>query len=441
MKDNFYRVAELDMLIQFAESATNDERLIESFEPFRVSAPKGSILFHLTVDDSTRPYPKEKRERIRNFDTGSGHTLVDKLDNGGYQFIIRDIYDADCALVITNADFSECHCALNGSMNMRRFGLNNTLMLIYAFSSCPYDTLMLHASLVRQNGYGYAFIAKSGTGKSTHVSLWLRHLKGCDLMNDDNPILRIIGGKVYIFGSPWSGKTPCYRNVKAPLGAITRIDRAEENSVDKLSPVAAFASLLPACSSMKWDKDIYDRICATITKVIESIGIYTLHCLPNKEAALVCNRAISVKECLVEATARLLEEGHTVTLPLRGYSMRPFLEDNRDKALLRKATLEDVLEGNAVLAEVKPHHYVLHRIVKVEGEKVTLRGDGNFGVEVCQRKDVRGAVIGFYRKGRKSIDRTDALKWRIYSRMWTRLFPIRRYLLAAWKIWNGKYKK
>lgn len=92
--------------------------------------------------------------------------MVDKLDNGGYRFIIRDIYDADCALVITNADFSECLCALNGSMNMRRFGLNNTLMLIYAFSSCPYDTLMLHASLVRQNGYGYAFIAKSGTERA-----------------------------------------------------------------------------------------------------------------------------------------------------------------------------------------------------------------------------------------------------------------------------------
>lgn len=441
MKDNIYRVAELDMKIQFAESSTNNEQLIESFEPFRVSALKGSILFHLTVDDNTRPYPKEKRERIRNFDTGSGHTIVDKLDDGGYQFIIRDIYDADCALVIANADFSECRCALNGNMNMRRFGLNNTLMLIYAFASCPYDTLMLHASLVRQNGYGYAFIAKSGTGKSTHVSLWLRHLKGCDLMNDDNPILRIIGGKVYIFGSPWSGKTPCYRNVKAPLGAITRIDRAEENSIDKLSPVAAFASLLPACSTMKWDKALYDRICATITKVIESIGIYTLHCLPNKEAALVCNKAISVRESLVEATARLLEEGHTVTLPLRGYSMRPFLEDNRDKALLRKATPEDMKEGNAVLAEVKPHQYVLHRIVKIEGEKVILRGDGNFGVEVCQRKNVKGAVIGFYRKGRKTIDRTDALKWRIYSKLWTRLFPIRRYLLAAWKVWNGKYKK
>ena len=107
MKDNIYRVAELDMKIQFAESTTNNKQLIESFEPFRVSALKGSILFHLTIDDNTQPYPKEKRERIRNFDTGSGHTIVDKLDDGGYQFIIRDIYDADCALEITNADFSE----------------------------------------------------------------------------------------------------------------------------------------------------------------------------------------------------------------------------------------------------------------------------------------------------------------------------------------------
>ena len=292
MKDNIYRVAELDMKIQFAESTTNNKQLIESFEPFRVSALKGSILFHLTIDDNTQPYPKEKRERIRNFDTGSGHTIVDKLDDGGYQFIIRDIYDADCALVITNADFSECRCALNGNMNMRRFGLNNTLMLIYAFASCPYDTLMLHASLVRQNGYGYAFIAKSGTGKSTHVSLWLRHLKGCDLMNDDNPILRIIGGKVYIFGSPWSGKTPCYRNVKAPLGAITRIDRAQKNYVEKLSPAEAFASILPSCSSMKWDLDIFNNICNTISHLVELSDIYTLHCLPNREAAIVCNQAI-----------------------------------------------------------------------------------------------------------------------------------------------------
>lgn len=176
---------------------------------------------------------------------------------------------------------------------MRTFGLNNALMLVFAFAGNFKDTLLIHASLVRQNGYGYAFIAKSGTGKSTQVSMWLRHLPGCDLMNDDNPIIRVIEGKPFIYGSPWSGKTPCYRNVKANLGAITRIDRAPENSIDKLRPIEAFASVLPSCSSMKWDTDIFNRICDTVTKIVETTGVYTLHCLPNKEAAVLCNKTIS----------------------------------------------------------------------------------------------------------------------------------------------------
>ena len=97
----------------------------------------------------------------------------------------------------------------------------------------------------------------------------------------------------YIYGGPWSGKTPCYRNVKAPLGAVTRIDRASANSIEKLNPVNAFANLLPACSSMKWDKRIFDNICNIVTKIVETTGIYILHCLPDKEAAIICNRAIS----------------------------------------------------------------------------------------------------------------------------------------------------
>ena len=123
--------------------------------------------------------------------------------------------------------------------------------------------------------------------------MWLRYIPGCDLMNDDNPIIRIIDGQAWIFGSPWSGKTPCYRNIKAQLGAVTRIDRATSNSIEKLSPISAFASLLPSCSSMKWDSEIYNAICDTITKVIETTNIYTLHCLPNEEAARICYERIT----------------------------------------------------------------------------------------------------------------------------------------------------
>ena len=128
---------------------------------------------------------------------------------------------------------------------------------------------------------------------------------------------------------------------------------------------------------------------------------------------------------------KLLDEGHTVTLRLRGFSMRPFLEDNRDKALMTKATNPKV--GDPVLAEIEPKHFVLHRIVRIDGDQVTLRGDGNLGSEHCTLADVKASIIGFYRKGRTTLDRTDGWKWRTYSFIWTRLYPIRRYLLAFYR--------
>lgn len=290
---HYYSIAGFNVRISFKEGGRNSRSLIPSFEPFRVDTPKGDLFFQLKVDDDLKPVPQDERERIRSFDTGNGETIVDELKSGGYQYIIKDINGADCCLLQASKNFSDCHCALNGNYNMRSFGLNNALMLVFAFAGSMHDTLLIHASLVRQNGYGYAFIAKSGTGKSTQVSLWLRYLKGCDLMNDDNPIIRIIDGKPFIYGSPWSGKTPCYRKVKARLGAVTRIDRASANSIEKLSPIEAFASVLPSCSSMKWDSVTFNRICDTITKVVETTGIYTLHCLPNKESAILCNKMIS----------------------------------------------------------------------------------------------------------------------------------------------------
>lgn len=288
---NTFLIADHLVKIVFKQSKKNDMLLIRSFEPFRTDKENSSLFFQLTVDDQLPPI-KEGRERIGKFDTGNGDTVVDRLADGGYQYIIKDIQGNECCLLQSNKDFSDCRCALKGNYDMRSFGLNNALMLIYAFAGSRHQTLLIHASLVRHRGYGYAFIAKSGTGKSTQVSSWLRYIADCELMNDDNPIVRINDGIPYIYGSPWSGKTPCYRQVKAPLGAITRIDRAQQNSIERLSPVEAFASFLPSCSSMKWDEDIFNNICNTVTRVVETTGIYTLHCLPDRDAAILCNKTI-----------------------------------------------------------------------------------------------------------------------------------------------------
>lgn len=291
MNSNYFRIADLNVCIQFADGQSNDMSLLPAFKVFRSDeVASDDLFFTLLVDDNVRPV--KDRQLVRKFDTGNGDTVVYQLPDGGYQYIIRDIYDRDCCLLVCNADFTACRCALNGDYTMRSFGLNDALMLVYAFAGAYRQTLLIHASCVSYQGYGYPFIAKSGTGKSTHTSLWLKHIEGSELMNDDNPVVRIVDGTPYIYGSPWSGKTPCYKDVKAPLGAVTRIDRSLVNSVDRLGPVEAFASLLPACSSMKWDSQLYKNLCDTVTSVIETTPIYTLHCRPDEEAARVCHQTI-----------------------------------------------------------------------------------------------------------------------------------------------------
>jgi hypothetical protein len=127
---------------------------------------------------------------------------------------------------------------------------------------------------------------------------------------------------------------------------------------------------------------------------------------------------------------KLLAEGHTATLHVRGNSMRPFLEDRRDSIVLTAVT--HINKGDAVLAEIAPGKYVFHRIIALNGEQVTLMGDGNVrGTEHCLRADVCANAAAFIRKGKTFTP--EGRCWRHYSWWWTRLRPIRRYLLWIYR--------
>lgn len=147
------------------------------------------------------------------------------------------------------------------------------------------------------------------------------------------------------------------------------------------------------------------------------------------------NTAVEVVEMsnaeFIPVVLDFVEKGKTATLPLRGFSMRPFLEDRRDKALLVKP--DGISVGDAVLAEISERHYVLHRVWKIDGDNVTLMGDGNLTPEHCQLSDIRAKAIAFYRKGRSVADSTYGRKWKIYSWIWVRLFPVRRWILAFYR--------
>lgn len=277
------------------ESSLFLDYILPSFIPFKSDDVPSDAkpLMSLTIVDNLKEI--KDAHLIRDVDTGNGMTRVDRLPSGGYQFLVRDISGFPCALLQTSTQFSDCKVAIRGSLSTMRFALNNALMLSYAFSSAYYDTLLIHASVVRHDGSSYAFTAKSGTGKSTQVANWLRNIPNCDLVNDDNPIIRIeYDGnetpRAILYGSPWSGKTPCYRNIRTPLAAIVMIKRDDHNEMIPQSPLEAFITVLSACSAMKWDTELYSRVCKTCSLFVENIQVTELHCLPDAQSAITaCN--------------------------------------------------------------------------------------------------------------------------------------------------------
>lgn len=135
-------------------------------------------------------------------------------------------------------------------------------------------------------------------------------------------------------------------------------------------------------------------------------------------------------DLLLDEVARLVEEGETVTLMSKGISMLPFIVGGRDSVLLERH--DELFPGMIVLAYVDGNRYVLHRIVSVEEEWITLMGDGNIkGVERCQKNDVKAVAVKVI-KPNGEVSCLD-LKHLRCAEVWKYLLPIRRWLLAVYK--------
>lgn len=139
-------------------------------------------------------------------------------------------------------------------------------------------------------------------------------------------------------------------------------------------------------------------------------------------------------DLLIPRIRQFLDEGHTATIRVRGRSMRPFLQDGRDKVVLAPCSAA-VETGDVVLAETSPLHFVLHRVIAKDGDRLTLKGDGNVrGTESCREKDVVGVATAFIRKEKEQVVPTDSLRWRAYSYIWMRLNAVRRYALFTCRL-------
>jgi hypothetical protein len=142
-------------------------------------------------------------------------------------------------------------------------------------------------------------------------------------------------------------------------------------------------------------------------------------------------RIVVPNAILLGEVKELLAEGKDVVIPTKGNSMLPFIRGTRDSVRLRKL---DTLEvGDIVLAELREGVYVLHRVFSLDGDAVTLKGDGNRrGMEHCRRKDIAGTVLAILKDGVKEVDCRSPKALR-KSRNWNRLKPFHRIILGLYR--------
>lgn len=185
-------------------------------------------------------------------------------------------------------------CTITG--NTTPVLLQFALWVAFGLFALQHNTVAIHASTVIYKNKAILFLGESGTGKSTHTCLWLSSVPGAELLNDDSPILHIEQGKCNIYGSPWSGKTPCYKQEKAELTAIVRLSQAPHNSIRRLTLHESIGALLPSFPpAFTADKELSAPLHKLLSQVFTQVPAYHLECLPNTGAVQQVLNNIEIK--------------------------------------------------------------------------------------------------------------------------------------------------
>ena len=187
--------------------------------------------------------------------------------------------------------FSQARFFLSGTDNA--FGLNSALLIMLAFGMAIPGALEIQASVVMYKGLGYLFLGPDGTGRSSHSRLWLENLPGAELLNDDYPILRVMpDGSARVYGTPWSGRTPCFKPVSVPVGAVVRLSLDQRNSISRLSRAKAFDTLMVAAAPYRPFPPQVAGLHRTLQQLAETVPCYSFRGLPSVSAVHFCRQAV-----------------------------------------------------------------------------------------------------------------------------------------------------
>lgn len=273
MEKKIYRVADHVFAI-IGDTLCSEISKMEGFRPFEISDCQEDFTYQLgdiLPDKFSLQYSFDYEDVLGEFgSTGNG-------------FFLRQTPAGEESLLIWTVD-GENTVYVNGNLSLRLFRF--AIWVGFGIMTASKGTIAIHSSCIVSQERAVIFLGESGTGKSTHTRLWRENIPGAVLLNDDSPIIRVIDGTVWVYGSPWSGKTPCYKVERYPLSACVRLSQAPYNKILKLHIIKGYAALHPSCPpEFAYDERIYSHISATLGKMLKSVPVYSLECLPDAEAA------------------------------------------------------------------------------------------------------------------------------------------------------------
>ena len=274
---------------------------LSQYEPFRTGDGTGEELFCLRVaPDFPLPDPSEETLIFDVTDTLPSYRVCSRGDETVFRFLTAS--GSTAAVLTISADFSSgifIPVAREGHLPPGKaflFYLNMALMVMFTYNASLLGALLVHASVICHGEGAHLFLGKSGTGKSTHSRLWLENVEGSGLLNDDNPVLRFVDGKLWVYGTPWSGKTPCYRNASRRVSSIVNLSQAPFNAVRPVKGIPAYSFLLSSVSSVRWDRKVMDSLTSVLSRIAMEVPCYRMDCLPDADAAMTCCRVVESNE-------------------------------------------------------------------------------------------------------------------------------------------------